>query len=354
MDIIDNIGVWGDKAGLSKDRKIEYLKQNNSFQISLALLSLFDAPQIKNKISELLYNLIKDKKHKDTIFSIALIELLDLKPSFSLVSEVAGNNDIYSSLLRHNDDFRQLFKLSDRQVQTKSSIFCLSLIKNHFLPSYVTDQLQKIAKHFNTNANIKKDFEQERIFKSTLKFSFVERLLPDTNKKGTLKKYYEDLKTSVPWLIRDPHFWLQYGMANITFKEYNKAQNFIDQAYALAAQRDNYHTSNIDTQQARLFILIAMSKSDGTEIYGLFEKAHRLLSGVENDIYKFRQVEKYKDFYETCSIKFSKVQKNLFFSACRSMIRDLEKGEKDGEIDGEKNTIRRTKNNLTNLIKYSE
>ncbi len=103
IDIIDNIGMWGEKAGLSHDRKIDHLKQKDSFQFSLSLLALLDAPQIKNRITSLLVNIIKNQEHKNTIFSIALIEVLDLKPSFSLLIRPLNSflESSYSGLLSY-------------------------------------------------------------------------------------------------------------------------------------------------------------------------------------------------------------------------------------------------------------
>nr|VFK62375.1 MAG: SIR2-like domain-containing protein [Candidatus Kentron sp. TUN] len=345
VKIIDNMGLWGKKAGLSHDRKISLLEDDNKFQISLALLSLLEAPQIKNRISSLLPSLFRKQEYKDTIFAISLLEFLDLTTRFSLISDVARNYGIYESELLHNKNFMELFRLSRDRVLPKSSPFCLSLIRNHFSATYVMDQLQKIAERFNHYRH--KDFEQDRLFKSTLKFSFVERLLPETNKKNNIRRYYEDLKTSVDWLKYDPHYWVQYAMANITFKDYSKAQGFLDQAYALAKKKWNYYTSNIDTQQARLFILSSINDPNNI-VFDNFKKAHRLLAGLDNDTYKFRQVQKYRDYFETCYGKLSKGNKTYFEFACKNMIQDIEKAENSGEIDVNKQKhIGKAKDNLT-------
>ncbi len=217
---------------------------------------------------------------------------------------------------------------------------------------YITTQLQKIAKNFNSYKS--KDFVQEKIFKAMLRFSFVERLLPDANKKGNLRKYYEDLKISVPWLKSDPHFWLQYGMANITFKEYRKAQTFIDQAYSLAKKKHNYHTSNIDTQQARLLILDAMNGTDHSKIFQMFDKAHKLLSRLDDDVYKYRQVEKYRDYFESCFSRLSRKNQSGFIHACKRMIDDMAYAESKGKIDTMGNkTIRKAKESLLYIVKIS-
>lgn len=349
VNIIDNVGMWGSNAGLSHDRKIDLLKKKNSLQLSLSLLNLFDAPQIKDKVNSILASLLRNPLHKETIFAISILEILDLPAEHSLISEVARNNEIYSSSLRGNENFKHLFRLSGRRVISKSSLFSLFLVKNYFSSAYITEQFQLIAGKFNSYN--KKDYVQEKIFKAMLRFSFVERLMPGSNKKGNLRNYYENLKVTVPWLKGDPHFWLQYAMSNITYKEYGKAQLFIDQAYALAEKKYNYHTSNIDTQQARLLILIAVSENDKTKVFPMFEQAHKLLSKLDDDVYKYRQIDRYKEFYDSCYNNLSKKNKTNFVHACKRIIGDMSKAESNGIIDTHSNyVIKKTKETLMDIV----
>jgi hypothetical protein len=322
IEIIDNLGFWGNKAGLSPSRKESLLAKEHNGQISSILLWLFDAPQIKDRVNALLGKICVENNYKNTVFAIALLQYLDVEANFSLISEVAGNA-IYSSQLRHDDSFKQLFTLSNTKIKSKSSLFCLSLIKNYFSASYIAERLLEIAKQFSKSD---RDRSKEHIFKSILRFSSVERLLPDENKKNSIKNYYEDLKTNISWLRNDPHYWLQYAMAHMMFKEYTKAQTFLEQAYSLAKSRNNYDTKKIDTQQARLYILVACSEnSDSNKVSENFEKSHKLLCGVEDDVYKFRQVQLYRDYFESRYDKLSKKNKTYFEHACKDMIDCIEK-----------------------------
>lgn len=349
VDIIDNLGMWGGKAGLSLARKIQFIQNENRSQLSLTLLSLFNSPQIRDRISTELSPLLKDGDIKDTIFAIALTEVLDIPCKNSMISDISGNDKIYSVELQSNKNFKNLFHIHGGSVKTKSSLFCLSLIRNYFAPSYVTATLQKIAKRFNSYQS--RDYEQRIVFLSTLRFSFIERLLSDTNKTGNLKRYYEDLKTSVGWLKNDPHFWLQYGMANITFKEYAKAQQFLDQSYSLALKKNGYHTRNIDTQQARLFLLVSIAENNQHKIFDGFLKAHSLLDGLDNDVYKFRQVEKYRDFYSFCYTKLSKGNQVGFQRACQKMKNSIEIAVRNGEVDlSQQFSIQKTKEDLEFIL----
>ncbi|WP_178088707.1 SIR2 family protein [Plesiomonas shigelloides] len=350
IDIIDNLGMWGDNAGFSTHQKIKFISQKNNSQLSLTLLNLFNSPQFKERITTELTPLVRDKEVKDTIFAIALSEVLDLPCRNSLISDISGNHKIYSADLKHNKNFKNLFHMDGDGIKTKSSLFCLSLIRHHFTPSYVTETMLKIAKRFNDYRA--RDYEQRTIFLATLRFSFIERLLSDTNKKGNLKRYYESLKVSVGWLKNDPHFWLQYAMANITFKEYSKAQLFLKSSYSLARKRERYHTSDIDTQQARLFLLVAMEETEQHKIFDGFTKAHTLLDKLDNDVYKYRQVDIYSDFYNSCYEKLSDGNKVSFQRSCQKMERSIETAVQNGEINlSQQLSIKKTKDKLTYILK---
>ena len=350
VEIIDNVGMWGKHAALSHDKKIEFLNTENHFELSLALLELLDAPQIKDKIFNVLNNITKNKDFKSTIFSIIFLGLLNIKANASLISDLVQNDVIYDSNFRYNDDFNKLFKINDAYVIPKSSIFCLTVIKKFFDTRYVSEQLLKIASVLNDYTH--KDKEQEAIFKSTLRFSFVERLFSENNKKANLKKYYEDLKIEVPWLKFDPHYWLQSGMSFIPFKEYDKADQLFTQAYALAKEKNNeYHTKHIDTQMGRLCILKSLECVKPLDAFDLFKKAHSLLSALPNDVYKFRQVENYYEFYEKWYAKLPSDKKALFFSYAKKMSIDIAEAENNGEINiKSQSAIVRSKRNLSRIL----
>ncbi len=325
IDIVDNIGGWGDKAGLNQSQKREFLFNDNDAQMSLALLSLFNSPQIKHRIDSLMSfcSSVGTQHYKDTVFAICIIEIMGLPTTNSFISEIALNDDIYEDSLRLNDSFNQLFRISSRGIASKSSLFCLSLIKHHFSSTYITTQLLKIVKKYGERDG--KVREETEVFRSLVKFSFIERLLPDTNKKTAIKRYYENLKTNVRWLKSDPHFWLQYAMAHIPSKEYSKAQQYMDQSYALTKKKVNYHTNHHDTQQGRLYLLQALEPSNTLTAHELFSKAHNLFTKIDNDIYKFRQVDKYRDFYDTCYEGLAKRYKSDFEHACKKMHKDIVK-----------------------------
>lgn len=329
--IIDNLGLWGDKAGLSEHQKIKHLHNENISQFSITLLTLLNSPQIKTKISSLLFEIKKNKGYEDTILAICLCQIIGVNANRSIISELAGNNDIYNPLLTNNKNFKEIFNFKDGCIINSSSLFCAFLVRNNFTATAIMNRMLIIASKFSQLDS--KDYEQDKIFKAMLKFSFIEQLLPEVAKIGNLKRYYENLKVEVDWLRYNPHFWLQYAMSYIAFQDFPRAQQYLDQAYSLAVQKENYHTNNIDTQQAKLLLLESEKISDGNIVYSKFEKAHGLLSNLPIDIYTLRQIFKYKEFYDKNFKKLSMKNKGHFISACKDMMGKIIKHENDDNVN---------------------
>lgn len=324
VDIIDNIGFWRDKVSLSKEAKISIVKIDNYGQISLNLLSLLSSPHIVSRVRELMSYLLSVNDYRDTVFAVALLSAIDMPLNSSLISEIALNSKIYSNDFRDNENFRQLFHMKGTRIISKSSIFSVFLISQHFPSSYIVDQLLKIVSHADNKFG-----EITQIQKNLLRFSVVERLLPEKQRMQNLIRYYENLKREVLWLKNDPQFWLQYGMAQLTYKNYDKAQLYFDQAYALARKKINYNTDYIDTQQARLFLLKAGSTLEIGESFKLFSDAHEILMKIPDDYHKFRQVQSYREIFDRRFLAFSKNNKTHFERACRIMLQKMNEAIQD-------------------------
>lgn len=321
VDIIDNVGMWGDEAGLTRDRKITRITHDGRGHISEILLTIFDAPQMKARVSSLLGPVLANDPRRDTVFAICILEFLALPLTSSLISRAALNDEIYNAGLRADDGFCSIFVLERGRVRSKSSVFGLTLIRNNFSSSYVVSQLLRIVESVTDDRGEVRDVRE--LFKSLLRFSVVERLLPERNKKDNLVRYYEQLKRSVKWLASEPHYWVQYAMALLTFSDFSRAQGLLDQAYALAQRREGYHTDNIDTQQARLYILRCLASSENGGSSRNFMLAHNILTRVPNDVGKLRQLERYVDVYRQKFPQFSKRQKVDFEHACRAVCAEL-------------------------------
>lgn len=331
IKIGDNIGFWGEKTNRSERTKFDIIVHDNHSQISLALLSVLSSPQMVERVRKILANLLTRSSYRDTIFAIALLSAIDSPLTCSLISEIALNDEIYESDFRNEPGFKELFRLEGSRIKTKSSLFASAIISHQFPATYIVDQMLKIAASIGDGRGELP--EKRNVQKALLRFSVVERLLPEAKRKQNLVRYYDTIKRDITWLKGDPHFWLQYGMAQLTFKEYDLAQKYFDNAYSLAQKKYNYHTVHLDTQQARLYLFRAVASTTASDALKAFNDAHQLLRKVPNDVHKFRQVELYGRVFEMSYPHFNGSARAVFEQACRAQVTEIDKLLNSGDVE---------------------
>ncbi|WP_323663747.1 SIR2 family protein [Pectobacterium carotovorum] len=316
VKIIDNLSTWQTFSALSSERKENLVVEKYGSQLSLLLLGLINSPNIRTKIKQQTDLIYSNEDYKKTVFSICICEIVNVEPTSSLVSEISGSNAIYNVSLRGFAPFKQLFKVNGTTIKSKSSILSLSLLNNTFSDIYVRDTLLQIVER--TDSIKDKEIEIKKIFKSLLRFHVIERILPQN--QSALDRYYEQLKFRCAWLMDSPHYWVQYAMCRLSFSDYSRAQNYLTNAYQKAAtKKETYHTYNIDTQQARLYLNQCIDNNT-LDSYQLFDKAHKLLEVLPNEGRKFRQVLLYGKVFEAKYQNFSRKNKANFEHACKKML----------------------------------
>ncbi|WP_427195018.1 SIR2 family protein [Morganella morganii] len=319
IDIVDNLGEWGEKSGVSRNEKLADLDESARHQLSFLLLTILKSESIKLKIKEITDVALTDKKYKDTIFAILILDIIGLKLSKPLISDVATNNEIFNSGFSENDGVRNLFNISNGMIKTKSSTLSRFLVAYMLDKKYVVNQMLVVIEHVYKINVTARDHNLSELIKSLLRFSIVEKLLPQ--KRHEINYFYEKVKGIIPSLMYDPHFWVQYAMSMIPFKDYPSAEKYLTTAYSLALRRDDYHTRNIDTQRARLHLLVSLTK-EGHEAFNEFKAGDDLIKLIPNDIYKYRQISRYRDVYEKIYPTFNNKQKVDYEHAVKRIIRE--------------------------------
>ena len=329
VSIIDNVGFWGNQATLPSGGKASFVRHKNRGQIQQALLSILQAPQMVKRVSDILKELLSKNSRKNTVFAISLLSALDYPLRPSLISEVAGCNDIYDSEFRNLESFKSLFKIEGSNIASKSSLFSLALIRNNFEPIYVVNELLEVLKRLNVRSP--GDSQEHELVKALLRFSGVERLFPEQQRINNLVRYYEKVKRTLSWLQSDPHYWLQYGMALIAYDSFETAQRMLDQAYEFAAKRRNYHTVHIDMQQSRLLLKLSAIEASPGESYKLYKGAMELLNKVPDDFQKFRKIDEISLVFNSRFSSFTTNHKNLFIKTSESLLKGLTNFLKAGQ-----------------------
>ncbi|EGR1111459.1 SIR2 family protein [Vibrio cholerae] len=317
ISIIDNLGAWDAFSALSLEKKRERIKGRFNSQLSMILLGLLNSPNIKEKIRSQTEIIYENSDYKDVIFAICLCEVVNIRATSSIISELVNNNEIFGTSLRSLPEFRTLFRVENNEIKSRSSVLALSLLNNSFSEVYVLDKLLEIVNRLDKDRN--KEVDLDKMLTSLLRFRFVEMILPQ--KKSTLNRYYERLKVDCQWLMRSPHYWVQYAMCRLAFDDYKKAQDYLTTAYEQARMKHkDFYTDDIDTQQARLYLNQALNVNDAKKSFTFFIDAHHLLAALPNEGRKFRQISLYQEIFDKKYSQYSDGDKVSFEYAVRHAL----------------------------------
>ncbi len=319
------------KAGKSEQEKMRYLQNDLNSEISSVLADLLKAPQIIERTKKATTEIFKSEDLKSMLFALCILETMNIPISYALISEISFCDNIFSKLnkskeieeLFHYESFDNLFKI-------KSSIFAKFLIENLFgeNPNYIVEQCLKILVKLEQIGSSDIDRYQKEIRVNLLKFNFIENILPRSKKRNMLVKYYESIKRELPRHEKNPHFWLQFGMAHIALEEYEDAEKFLKYGYEQSKNREDYNTDYLDTQKARLLLKKAsLGAIKQEESIKFFIEADNLLAAVPNNMYKYKIVSEYYNYFNTMKNLLSNKNKNIVMQASRNRLREIEKVE---------------------------
>ncbi|PDX10040.1 hypothetical protein BB407_05420 [Helicobacter pylori] len=112
----------------------------------------------------------------------------------------------------------------------------------------------------------------------------------------------------IPILIENPQFWLQYAICHISIGKFKEAQDYLNQAYGKAKQKNRlYNVDYIDNQQARLYIYQGTNAEDKEDAFRFFKQAVGLLGEHrKEDEYKYSIIESFWEFLEKHFLHFGK------------------------------------------------
>jgi hypothetical protein len=316
IHILEDQNMWKKYTGFSNERKHKLISEKYNNHLSNILIGLLESPDIKGRIESILQEFVLNDKYKKTLFTIALCDIFGIRKEAANVADIAGNETLLTASFRNTIAFKTLFTFGEsNSIITKSSVLSLFLVNNFFAESYVVENCLEIMKRIDGDQSS----HVRAIRSKLLTFNNLEKLIPQ--KQNSLNNYFAELKRRCLWLKKHPHYWVQYAMCRLSFGDTKIAQEHLDSAYKFASLRkDDYHTENIDTQQARLFIMKAIENiSDPANAAKLFENANKLLNSIKNDNQKFRQVIKYQGIYESLHHLWRPKKQVMFEQACKAM-----------------------------------
>ncbi len=312
VQIISHLGLWSRSLSERsfKEQK-KYLQKNCNAQMLLILLDIFNSEHIYNELVKSLNNVLNDKKIKKILFVICFLHVANItSKDIALFSYLLGDDGLGNLKSQHIKQLRALNLWIDDD--SGSSILALFILRHMFSYDEITGYAFEILKRVRNTEKSYHNLSYQAYLKllnyRTMSRVFGKEKDGDKDKKFTfLRNYYDDAKREIPILIENPQFWLQYAICHISIGKFKEAQDYLDQAYGKANQKDSYDVDYIDNQQARLYIYQGIETEDKEDAFSFFKKAVGLLGERrKEDEYKYSIIESFWEFLEKHFLHFGK------------------------------------------------
>jgi len=313
---LEKYGLWGERARLSERQKYAFITDSCNNELHGVLLGILNSSQIRHKFSSLLDVCSAGHIHSKTIISAFVLKMLGISdPAPHTIAALSGSSAIFEPKFRTNSAVRQLFNTTRGTISPKSSVLAEFSLQNYSDTHALVNILISIA-----NAVRNKAFGSEmywKLYRDLASFKYIQRMLPEKGKRESLIAFYEGLK-EVTVERENPHFWLQYAIARLTFPDpesLEKAKIYLETALGLAGKKMNYTVTDIETQYARYHLEYANNTELPADLaYTEFALAHqKLLMITSREKHKrepFRPIRLYEPFFKKYgnSLAMAKVQ----------------------------------------------
>jgi hypothetical protein len=298
-NLIDTYGLWGTRAGWSQERKEKYLSADCSGAWHAILLSLFKAPQIKDRLDKLIADIKGEVVFNRILITIMVLAIVDYPATIDNLVDLCGDR-VLSIGFRQNVTIRELIDFETDEVKLKSSVTGAFLLKSVADPETTLESLIFIAKAADYAARASREYFA--ILVSLVRFGNAQNFFPEDDRGRAVIRYYEAIK-ELQHCKRNPLFWLQYAIACLFLKDFERSGIYFQTAYSFA-EESNFRPYQIDNHYARFLLLKSIHDDNISSAMAAFRKARKIIyEQIRNERlhYPYRVAALVGDWYETYS-----------------------------------------------------
>lgn len=286
--LLDERGLWGERAALFETQKIDYLREDCGRQMQSVLIEVAKSPIVQKKLNQIVSHFESIDGGLRILIGLCLIQAIGEQPRIDVASEILKLDFDSFSKLSKDDVTKQIVGVQSGIASFRSPVMASAVLKGLSPASVVTEVVSECV--INGHNARQADDYIGTISKELMRYGNLERILPDKGKRQALQNLYEEIK-SVPTIRSHPHYWLQYAMARLSLGEMDIARRYFEQSYSYAKKIKGYDTFQIDNHYCRLLLKEAEDTTDSDEAYKSVDKALSTLKKQvqrENRHYPYR------------------------------------------------------------------
>ncbi|WP_319477089.1 SIR2 family protein [Marispirochaeta aestuarii] len=309
--------IWGKHSNKTHIQKKILIKKYCDSILQKVMINIVYSKDIINRFAKIYAQINENRAYS----RILLLSLLNSAMSFDLdVDEIVYllDRDIVSDVsFREDPVVNELISFDNNQVKIKNSVLAKILLTKIKNLNLVFNMMTDIAIRADGYTIKNKYYHFLRKINSYTDLRFVFGDHKAFSKEIII--YFEKIK-NLRFFRNNAHFWLQYAIARLELKEYDKADKCFNTAYSMCDENDTARYF-IDNHYSRFLLERALIKNAEIDPYKNFINAHDLLinSRQTNDAwdYTFKvALNNYEPYYKFYEKDFSNKQKehlkNLF------------------------------------------
>lgn len=353
--LILRYGFYGELAGKSESRRLEYLKTKCNSKFQNILLYLFESTHIIDRFIESIININANDDLRRILILAFVSGILELGLDVNDYKILLDIQDI-ERVIRRNKNCGDIVDVKRGNIMVKSSIIAKELMMKTeiFSTNEVFNVLIAIMNKLD-NLYLGSD-KYKNVMINLVSCSYLSYVFGYQMESNKFIEYYENVK-ELNFCKKNLFFWEQYAIVCINLKQFDRAGRYFKTAYSLAKQRGHLFSAyQIDNHYARYLLenQLYYRKKEGS--LDVFVEAHRLLNkNSEIDIikknsryYKYRVARAYKDYYDTFASKYEESDKDIFLKRCEEMYSSLIQYKRGLDND----EIRRDVRECESALKY--
>ena len=329
-----------------------YYKSTYKSQIYNILIDLVKNEIVRKELTEN-YSVIQNDKELDKlVIASCICTVIGFKISLTNLLEIL---DIRKSNLsiKNNKELNLFLDFSNQNIQNKSSILANFVLAECNTPKQVLNILKIliINAHKSTDRTVTRNILHDAISSSNI-YSLIYPLSKYTGKqrnedRKNVIEFYNDIK-DLSDLKNNVFFWVQFSMACMDFKDYERAFSNLDVAKKIVdknKQSGKFRTNSIQvtTQKSRCSLESAIYEKNEKDPYDLFITTNKELTTLIHDEEKTKHYLVYKimnlyvDFYKTYKSYFESEQIRDIYKIIQSLRKNIDVYVSSTPFLGDKN-----------------
>ena len=320
------LGVWGKNVTSFRQKKKILEKTNRSFLASF-LLHVFKSELVKSAFKKELENM----KALSGDIEKALIVALYLRSINSKVEE-----RVLSKLIQK--DAVTLFKKINpspfisynswkKEFDVIPGITARAALKYLFNKENVTSAIIDAVRALENDKHV---FPFKYVFTQMMRYTQLKQVVEDKEQQNLFFDRLSELRFCTNHVL----FWLQWSMAMRDHGQWQKAFQYLDEAYGKASSINNFDTLHLDDQRAGLLLDSTLEGCTSGKVLQNFQEAYSLLIGSINGgggktSHNYLTIKSFDGFFERVGYDLSKEHKKIMTAPLNHFKKVVENKFKD-------------------------